>query len=399
MPSRRVPADLAPNRLAEALAARRAAGLPLLDLTESNPTRAGLRWPAAALRRALRPGAAVADYAPDPRGLPAARAAVAAYYAARGAPIEPEAVHVTAGTSDGYAYLFKLLANPGDEVLFPVPSYPLLPILADLEAVTLVPYPLSWREGAGWRLDLDALAAAVGPRTRAIVAVSPHNPTGAVLSPAERAGLDDLAAARELAVIVDEVFLDYPGPACGAAAAPLPSAVAGAGGRECRALTFALSGLSKVAALPQVKLSWIVAAGPAGPREEAQAALDVIGDAYLAVGAPVQLAAPALLAGAPAAQARVRARVAANEAWLAGRAAGLRAGRLLPRAGGWSAVLELWNAADEEEWCLALLAEDGVAVHPGYFFDFPRRGYAVLSLLTPPRAFRAGAARLLRRLR
>ncbi len=392
MLSSRLPPDFAPNRLAAALAARRAAGLPLLDLTVTNPTAVGLRWPAAALRRAWRPRGAPSAYDPQPRGLPAARAAVAAYC---GPGVTADMVHLTPGTSDGYAYLFKLLTNPDDEILAPAPSYPLLPALADLEAARLVPYPLSWREGHGWRCDLAALAAAAGPRARAVVAVSPHNPTGAVLSREERAALDDFCAARGLALIVDEVFRDYPAPANPAP----PSAAAGADGRPPRALTFALSGLSKVCALPQAKLSWIVTTGPADATAPARAGLDFICDAYLSVSAAAQEAAPALLAARGAIQARVRARVDANESWLAARATRAGAWRLLMRAGGWCAVLEVWNAEDEEEWCLSLLAEAGVAVHPGFFYDFPRRGHVVLSLLTPQRIFRAGVARLLARLR
>jgi len=395
--SRRLAWDLPPNRLSAALAARRAAGLPIIDLTEANPTRAGVAPDAAALRAALAaPGAQ--RYLPDPLGLPVARAAVADYYAARGDQVDPAHVVLAAGTSDAYGWLCKLLADPGDEILIPAPSYPLLPLLAQLEGVRPVPYPLTWREGAGWRPDLAALADAAGPRVRAVVVVSPHNPTGAVLSAQERAALDRLCAARGLAVIVDEVFLDYPG---AGAPDPLPSAAAGLSGPGLPGETpaFTLSGLSKVAALPQVKLSWVVCGGPVARRRRAVAALEQIADAYLSVGTPVQLAAPALLALANDARQRIRARLNENESWLRARCAALDAGRLLPRAGGWYAVIEAWNGADdEEEWCLALLAEDGVLVHPGYFYDFPRRGYLALSLLTPPSAFRSGAERLLRRL-
>ena len=390
MLSRRLAWDQPPNRLAAALAARRAAGLPVIDLTEANPTRAGLGPPADELRAAL----AVADahlYAPDPRGLPAARAAVAAYYAGRGDAVDPGRLHLCAGTSDGYAWLCKLLADPGDEILVPAPSYPLLPLLAELEGVRLAPYPLAWREGHGWRLDREALAAAIGPRARAVVVVSPHNPTGAVLGGPERVWLDALCARRGLALIVDEVFLDYPGDG---APDPLPS-VAGADGET---LTFVLSGLSKVAALPQVKLSWLACGGPAPARARAQGALELIADAYLSVGTPVQLAAPALLALRRAAQARIRARLRENEAWLRPACAGLGAGRLLPREAGWYALLECWTGEDEEEWCLARLDGDGLLLHPGYFFDFPRRGSLALSLLVPPPEFRAGVTRLLRHL-
>jgi hypothetical protein len=390
MLSHRLVWDQPPNRLAAALAARRLAGLPVIDLTEANPTRAGLAPPAKELRAALAaPGAHL--YAPDPRGLPSARAAVAAYYAERGGPVDPARLFLTAGTSDGYAWLCKLLADPGDEILVPAPSYPLLPLLAELEGIRLVPYPLVWREGTGWRIDPEALAAAIGPRARALIVVSPHNPTGAVTDARERAALDALCARHGLALIVDEVFLDYPGDG---APDPLPSAAATDG----EALTFVLSGLSKVAALPQVKLSWLVCGGPAPARARAQGGLELIADAYLSVGTPVQLATPALLALRHAAQARIRARLRENESWLRETCAGLGAGRLLPREAGWYALLECWTGEDEEEWCLARLEEDGLLLHPGYFFDFPRRGCLALSLLVPPAEFRVGAARLLRHL-
>lgn len=396
MLSRRFAWDTPPNRLATALAARRAAGLPVRDLTEANPTRAGLAPAAAALRTALvAPGAHL--YAPDPRGLAVAREAVAGYYAGHGGHVDPAHLFLTAGTSDGYAWLCKLLADPGDDILVPAPSYPLLPLLAELEGVRLVPYPLTWRDGDGWRLDLDALADAAGPRTRAVIVVSPHNPTGAVLRPAERAALDRICATRGLALIVDEVFLDYPGPR---GPDPLPSAVGGPAGdgRSGAALTFVLSGLSKVAALPQVKLGWIVATGPPALRSPAEAGLELIADAYLSVGTPVQIAAPALLALRAATQAGIRSRLRDNEAWLTARCAELVAGRLLPREGGWNALLETWTGGDDEEFCLALLAGDGVQLQPGYFFDFPRRGCLALSLLTPPDDLRAGVEAVLRHL-
>ncbi len=388
MLSHRLEWDLTPNRLSEILARKRAAGAAILDLTESNPTRAGFAYPEAAIREALAPPEALV-YAPEPRGLPAARAAVADYCRGRGAAVAAGDVVLTAGTSDGYGYLLKLLTDPGDQILVPAPSYPLLPMLADLEGARLVEYPLRWREGAGWRPDLDALAASIGPRARAVIAVSPHNPTGSVLRPAELARLDALCAGRGLALIVDEVFLDYPadGPAPGSAAAG-----------ERAALTFVLSGLSKVAGLPQLKLSWIVAAGPRERRESALAGLELIADAYLAVGTPIQHAAARLLAGAGAARDQIRSRLLDNERWLRERCAGLAAGRLLPREGGWYAVLEAWTVRDEEAWTAALLEADDVLVHPGYFFDFPRAGYLVVSLLTPPEALRAGIEKALARL-
>ena len=381
MTSRRTAWDLAANAVAARLEAHRAAGAPLLDLTEANPTRVGLGWPPAVLAEALA-DPRVAAYEPTPRGLPEARAAIAAYLQARGAPAAPERVLLTASTSEAYALLFKLLCDPGDEVLVPAPSYPLLDLLADLEAVRLVRYPLRF-DGA-WHLDLGALAEAVGPRTRAVVVVSPSNPTGAVLAAEELAGLDALCADRGLALLGDEVFADT-------ALVPAPSVL---GARRC--LAFHLAGLSKTCGLPQLKAGWIAAAGPdelVGPALER---LEVVADAYLSVSGPAQLALPRLLAGREGFLGPLRVRLAENRAALAASARGAPFDAL-PSGGGWTAVLRTGETVDEEALCLALL-DDGVAVQPGFFYDFERRGNLVLSLLPEPAVFREGVARIARRL-
>ncbi|BDG04907.1 pyridoxal phosphate-dependent aminotransferase [Anaeromyxobacter oryzae] len=377
MLSRRTGWNLAGNRLAARLDAARSAGRPLLDLAESNPTRAGLAWPADALGAALS-DPRIAAYDPEPRGLPAAREAVAAYLAARGHAVDPGRIVLTASTSEGYALLLKLLCDPGDEVLVPAPSYPLLDLLADLESVRLVRYPLRY-DGA-WHLDVPALEAAVTASTRAVVVVSPSNPTGAVLGAAEREAIDRLCAARDLALVGDEVFADT-------ALVP-PAGVLGAS----RALAFHLSGLSKVCGLPQVKAAWIAAGGPEAPVAAALERLEVIADAYLSISGPAQLALPRLLADRERFLGPLRARLAANRAALAAAASGAPFDAL-PSAGGWSAVLRIGETIDEEGLCLALL-DDGVAVQPGFFYDFERAGHLVVSLLAPPDAFAAGLARV-----
>jgi len=372
--------DLAANALAARTDALRASGRPVLDLAQSNPTRAGLAWDPGELAAVLGDERA-AIYEPTPQGLPEARAAVAEYLAARGAPVDAGRILLTASTSEAYALLFKLLCDPGDEVLVPAPSYPLLDLLADLEAVRLVRYPLRY-DGA-WHVDLAAIEAAVGPRTRALVAVSPANPTGAVLDGDELAALDRLCAAHDLALLGDEVFADT-------ALGPCPSVVAEAG----ESLAFHLSGLSKVCGLPQLKAGWIAAAGPAERVGPALARLEVIADAYLSVSGPAQLALPSLLARRERFLAPLRARLAANRTILAA----IRDAPATPlaSAGGWTAVLRIGQTVDEESLCLALL-DDGVVVQPGFFYDFERPGYLVVSLLAPPTEFALGLRRMLDR--
>jgi aspartate/methionine/tyrosine aminotransferase len=372
--------DLAANAFAARLEAARAAGGLVADLTESNPTRAGLRWPEETLAAALG-GSGAAGYDPDPRGALPARRAVAAYLRDRGHAVPEERILLTASTSEAYAFLLKLLCDPGDDVLVPAPAYPLLDLLAGLEAVAVRRYPLRY-DGA-WHVDLPALEEAVGPRTRAVLVVSPANPTGAVLSAEELRALDARCAARGLALLSDEVFAD---------AAPLgaPSVLAAE-----RSLAFHLSGLSKVCGLPQLKVGWLAAAGPDALVRPALERLDVVADTYLSVSGPSQRALEVLLPARGDFLGLLRARLAENRATLAARSGS--AFDVLRSAGGWSAVLRIGETVDEEALCLALL-EDGVAVQPGFFFDFARSGYLVLSLLAPPDAFEAGVDRIARTL-
>jgi aspartate/methionine/tyrosine aminotransferase len=376
--ARRAAWDLRPTEFARRVAERRASALPLIDLAESNPTRCGLA-PAAALRAALARSATAPDaaiYEPDPRGPTAARAAIAAYHARDGASVAPEHVVLTAGTSEGYAHLFRLLADPGDVVHLPVPGYPLFEHLAALEGVAGAPCPLL-RRGAHWRIDLDAFAAALTPRSRAVVAIDPHNPAGAFVGAEDWASLRSIARERGLALIADEVFADF---ASDAAARP-PGALSGAGGGP---LHFVLSGASKVLALPQLKLAWIVVAGPAAARDEALARLEFIADAHLSVSPLLAAVVPELLAQRDAIQRPIRERVARNRAALV--ACGLD---VLPAEAGWQAIVRI-AGRDEDSLTTALL-DAGVLVQPGSLFDLEERGatHFVVSLLPEPSTFDA----------
>jgi aspartate/methionine/tyrosine aminotransferase len=364
-------------------------GLVRVDLSEANPTRCGLGGDAALVSALGHARGAVYD--PSPKGHAEARRAVAAYYAERGLTVDPEQVLLTASTSEAYGWLFKLLCDPGDAVLVPEPSYPLFELLARLEAVQLLPYPLRIEED--WRVDLDALERSVDERTRALLLVHPNNPTGSLVRVDEATQLETIAERRGLSLVVDEVFGDYVWP--GRASGRLASFV---GPR--RALTFVLSGLSKVLALPQLKLGWMVVLGPQAERDEALRRLEVVADTYLSVGTPVQRALPELLAARADVQRRILDRVLGNARVLdeALSAAGGVA-RRLPADAGWYAVIEVPRTENEDAWVLRLLAEDGLLVHPGWFFDMPRDGFLVISLLPEPEPFAAAARALAERLR
>jgi aspartate/methionine/tyrosine aminotransferase len=375
--------DLRANRLSRTLAAKRASGARLIDLTESNPTRAGIEGPEDLLASLARPEAR--RYDPAPFGLRAAREAVAADFARRGFPVAAERVVLTASTSEAYAFLFKLLCEPGDEVLVPRPGYPLFEFLATLESVCARAYPLE--HDGEWRLDASALHAAVGPRTRAVVVVNPNNPTGAYLKRDEREAVETMCAERSLALVSDEVFADF-------AFADDPRRAASVA-RDGAALAFALGGLSKSCALPQLKLAWLTVTGPEPARAQALARLEVIADTYLSVSTPVQVAAPELLARREELQAPVRERLRANLDALRARLAPASPASLLQPEGGWYAVLRVPATISEEERVARLLEDQDVLVHPGYFFDFPREAFLVVSLLPPCDDFAEGIDRVL----
>lgn len=382
--STRVPADRAPTRLARACAAARQRG-GLLDLTLSNPTRAGIAYPPDLLD-ALADTASL-TYRPDPFGLGAARDAVAATYVARGLPAGRERIMLTTSSSEAYSVLFKLLCDPGrSTVLTPAPSYPLFDHLARLDGVTQSRYPLAYH--GAWTVDLAALDQAWTADTGAVLAVSPNNPTGSVLHASDADELAARCAARGAALIIDEVFHDYP------LGAPIeePPAL-----RTPPCLTMRLGGLSKSIGLPQVKLGWIAVDGPTDLVSEALDRLELIADTYLSVSTPVQVAAPRLLAQGAAIRDAIRARIAANYASLHRLAEGISSVTVLSADGGWSAVLRVPATRSEEDLAIALAEEDSVAVHPGYFFDFPHEAFLVVSLLPESDTFVRGVTRLLER--
>lgn len=369
--------DFSETELARALRERREAGLPLLDLTASNPTRCGFDYGGAAILGALgRPEALV--YEADPHGMLRAREAVCRYYAGLGARVVPENLFLTPSTSEAYSYLFRLLCDPGDEILIAQPSYPLFDFLAQLDGVRLTPFPLFYDHG--WHLDAEALRRSITPRTQAIAVVHPNNPTGHFTKAAERRELETICAEHGLALIVDEVFLDYVLGAHGE-----PSFACG----EHPALTFVLSGLSKIAALPQMKAAWIAAFGPEAALRETMARLEVIADTFLSMNAPVQCALPDWLESRDAIQGQIGERLQRNLAALGREVAGTVVSRLEVEAG-WYAVLRVPALEGDERLAARLVREHGVEVHPGSFFGFPESGWLVLSLLTPEQHFSLG---------
>ncbi len=372
--------DLTPNPLALAVERLRAApDRPSFDLTESNPTRAGLPYDGETIRQALAsPGAL--RYEPHPFGLPSAREAVARELTAEGLAVQPSRVVLTASTSEAYSFLFKLLCDPGDEVLVPAPSYPLFEHLAQLESVRLVPYRLAY-DGA-WHIDLASVRGAVAPRTRAILSVAPNNPTGSYV---KRDELRELAGLG-LPMVSDEVFSRYP-------LRDDPARARSALEAQGAPLVFVLGGLSKLAALPQMKLAWIVVDGEGcvESREAMARPRAFIADAFLSVGAPVQHALPALLASRAAVEQTIQRRTRRNLAFVQQAVEG-SAASVLDAEGGWYAVLRLPRTRPEEAWALSLLEDDGVLlVHPGHFFDFEEEAYVVLSLLTIETRFDRGS--------
>ena len=368
--------DVAETRLARALRQRRAAGLPLLDLTASNPTRCGFHYDEAAILAALGDRRAM-QYDPDPRGLMRAREAVARYYAGHGAAVSPDKIFLTTSTSEAYSWAFRLLCNAGEEVLIAQPSYPLFDFLAQLEDVQLRPYPLFYDHG--WHIDVAGLRERIGPATRAVAVVHPNNPTGHWTR--ERSELESLCANHGLALVVDEVFLDYP---------LTDSAAASFAAGEHRALTFVLSGISKIAALPQMKAAWIAAAGPEGQLRPALERLEVVADTFLSMNAPVQWALGDWLDSARAVQEEIRHRTRANLHVLDAALGRCPAVTRLEVEAGWYAVLRVPALERDEDLAIRLIEECGVSVHPGYFFGFSGDGWLVASLLTPEEEFREG---------
>jgi alanine-synthesizing transaminase len=370
--------------VARSIEARRRSGASIADLTESNPTRVGLSYPPALL--APLADARAVEYDPQPLGLWSARAAVAADFRRRGIVISADRVALTSSTSEGYALLFKLLCNAGDQVLVPHPSYPLFEHLTRLECVDAVPYALEYH--GAWRIDIESVRAAITDRTRAILIVSPNNPTGSILHRDDLTLLAEIASARDLPLIGDEVFADYK-------LDPAESATHVLAGGDV--LAFSLGGLSKSAGLPQLKLGWIGFGGPSDQVDAMLAAYEIVADTYLSVSTPVQSAAADLIESGAAIRAQIVARVRRNLESLRALAAAFPAIDVLRVEGGWSAVIQVPAVQSEERLVLDLLDQDDVLVHPGYFFDFPREAFVVVSLLVEPATFDRAIARVLAR--
>ena len=381
--SSRTPADLTPSRLARV---REAAGEVPFDLTVSNPTAAGIAYPEGLLAPLASPAGLA--YAPDPRGLASAREAVAAEYARLGIAVDPGRIVLTASTSEAYAFAFKLLCEPGEHVLVPCPSYPLFEHLARVEGVEAVPYRLD--ADAAWRVELADVAAAPAD-TRAVIVVHPNNPTGSHVHPDDAAALSCECRRRGAALVADEVFLPYP---LDEVAPPARSFAAASD-----ALTFTLGGLSKSVGLPQLKVGWIVVSGPENEVAEALDRLAFVADTFLSVATPAQLALPRLLAEGRSVRDAIATRCRGNLRALGEAVRSLPELTLLAPEGGWSAVVRYPAVVDEEELAVELLRRDGVAVQPGYFYDFARSGHVVVSLLPPGPVFTGGLERLLERLR
>lgn len=373
--SQRTAWSIAQNPLTRATAARLAARLPLVDLTATNPTKVDLALPVAQIDAALQ-SADSTTYQAESLGMHSARLAVAAHHHDA---VPAQNIVLSAGTSEAYAWLFKLLCNPGDRILTPLPSYPLLQFLCQLENVEMDTYCAHYADG--WHIDIDQLQTMWTPQTRAVVVVTPNNPTGCALSAHEASAISQFCAEKGLALICDEVFADT-------LFSPTDKVKTLAGNRTC--LTFVLSGLSKVCLLPQLKLAWMLVSGPADTVALAMQKLDIIADTWLSVASPIQQALPALLQLCPQIQRNLNQRLRENAAQLQAFAA-TSAVSVLVADGGWTRVLQFPRVLSEEAWALTLL-DAGVLLQPGYYFDFNRDDLAVLSLLPPPEVFASGLA-------
>jgi aspartate/methionine/tyrosine aminotransferase len=371
-----------PNRLSQALAAHRASGKPLIDLTVSNPTECGFAYESEAILNALRSAAALI-YEPNPKGLECARRAVVQYYAEKGTALAIKDIVLTTSTSEAYSFIFRLLCDPGDDVLIPAPSYPLFDFLADLQDIKLVRYPLLYDHG--WVIDFHALEQSITPRTRAVIVVHPNNPTGHFTKTSEIARLNEICSTRGLATIADEVFLDY----------SLSESSRATFAANSGALTFTLSGLSKISGLPQMKAAWLVISGPQYAKTQALERLEVIADTYLSMNAPIQLAMPAFLERRHSFQKQLLARLNRNLAELDRQLAAQQICSRLVVEGGWYAILRIPATRSGDDFAVELLQSRNISVHPGHFYELPAAGYLVVSLMTTEMEFSKGVAGLL----
>ena len=380
-----------PNPLAQAMARRQASGQSLLDLTVTNPTRCGLNRQVAeqqALASLIHHDGV--EYSPSAQGLSTARTALSTYLSTHTSTISPETLHLVASTSEGYSHLFRLLCNPGDTILAPQPSYPLLDHILQWDGVDIQGYPLICQQNR-WKIDLQGLKNAMDSRTKAVVVIQPGNPTGAVLDQKEREELSAFCAKWDLAVISDEVFAEFYPHSSHSSFSPLPASFLG--WEEC--LAFTLGGLSKSLGLPHFKLGWIATSGPQA--SEARARLDLLCDTFLSVSTPLQVALPELLALQPQLGDPIRARLRESELILqqTTQGSGIRFHGL---SGGWCGLLEIPGLEDDEAFAIRLIEEAGVLVQPGYLYDFEEEHFLVVSLLTPPETLVSGMEAILARI-
>jgi alanine-synthesizing transaminase len=380
--ARRTGWKLTQNRYSAALQEARASGTKLLDLTASNPTHCNFDFDSNSILRSLARSASL-HYDPQPQGLLSARQAVAKYYSGKKlkpaeSEITAEQIFLTTSTSEAYSYLFRLLCDPEDDVLVPQPSYPLFDFLADIQDVKLRPYNLFYDHG--WHIDFGGISKGITERTRAVLVVNPNNPTGSFVHQQELRQLASVCREHHLALISDEVFLDYE--------VENAAEVSAAFSREC--LSFALSGLSKISCLPQMKLAWIVVNGPDELQRDAHARLEIIADTYLSANAPIQHALPELLAQRDHIQPQLMRRAQSNLRFLDQHLESAKGVQRLRVEGGWYAVLRVPAKATDEELAIELIKRAGVIVHPGHFYDFPQDGYLIVSLITPEEEFRNG---------
>jgi alanine-synthesizing transaminase len=387
--SKRTDWELEENAYAKAVRRHRDGGRPILDLTASNPTTCGFTYDKQAILAALADASSL-QYDPEPKGLLKARESVARYYSEKSpnGGVNPENLVLTTGTSEAYSFLFRLLCDAGDEVLVAQPSYPLFDFLAEIQDVNLRPFELVYDHG--WQIDFHNLKKALSDRTRAVLLVHPNNPTGHFTGIDEANHLSSFCDEHGLALIVDEVFLDYEIAKASALKEKHGSFIA-----NRRALTFVLSGLSKVVALPQMKLGWIAANGPAPLLQYAMARLEVIADTYLSLSAPLQCAVPALLAQHLSMRRQLMSRIDENLNRLDALLATQTLVSRLEVEGGWYAVLRVPAIRSDEEIAIGLLDQRSVLVHPGHFYYFSCDGYLVVSLLIRTSEFTGGMSELL----
>ncbi|MDO8579956.1 MAG: pyridoxal phosphate-dependent aminotransferase [Candidatus Omnitrophota bacterium] len=375
----------ATNRLTVLIQQFKSQKIEVLDLTESNPTHCGFLYPQEKILTSLVEGKNL-EYNPHPQGLRQPREAISQYYQQRKRHVSPDQIFLTASTSEAYAFLFRLLADPQDHILFPTPSYPLFDFLSDLNDTVKDDYPLDYN--GRWTMDARQIESLITKRTKAIVTVNPNNPTGSFVSPEEIKALNHLCRSHHLAMISDEVFGDYVFPSCHQPTSFVDNQ---------DVLTFTLGGLSKSLGLPQMKLAWIVVSGPDSLVALAKERLEFIADTYLSVNTLVQQAAADWLRLFPEIQSMIMDRIKNNLSFLQQICRNSQQVQVLPVEGGWYAVLEIPKHKTEEEWILEFLKEDHVLVHPGYFFNFPREGYGIISLLPKEEVFQKALRRILSR--